>query len=90
MDDDDLASWLESARRAHEFAYAEVRRLLGAHELRPPIDRGSLTDRQRRALERWEAAEAEYDEVRRQWHSQRPYDKAPGPDDEERPAQPGG
>lgn len=88
MDDDDLESWLESARRAHEFAYSEVRRLLDSRLLQPPIDPSTLTEQQRRAVARWEAAEAEYDQVRRLWHSERPSGRKPRPDDQRPPAGP--
>ena len=84
--EDDLASELDAARRAHERAYSEVRRLIDARLLRPPIIESSLTERQREALATWEAAEVENDRARRRWHAERPDAHKPDPDDEQRPS----
>ncbi len=63
--EDQLAEALDAARTAHQVAYAEARRRVLDHVPQGAPDLASLTDEQRRVVERWQAAEAECDRLRR-------------------------
>jgi len=52
-------------RIAHQVAYAEARRRVLNHLPQGAPDLASLTGEQRRVVQRWQAAEAEYDRLRR-------------------------
>ncbi|MCY7364508.1 MAG: hypothetical protein LH469_04225 [Frankiaceae bacterium] len=63
--EDQLAEALDAARLAHQVAYAEARRQVLDHVPQGAPDLGSLTGEQRRVVQRWHAAEADYDRLRR-------------------------
>jgi len=67
--EDQLAEALDAARTAHQVAYAEARRVLN-HLPPGALDLASLTEEHRRVVQRWQAAEAEYDRLRRSAHVQ--------------------
>ncbi len=70
-DHDDLPDEaLDAARAAHQVAYAEARRRVLDHVPQGVPDLASLTDEQRRVVQRWQAAEAKYDRLRRSAHAQ--------------------
>lgn len=62
--DDELALALDAARAAHQLAYAEARRRVLDHWPPGASDLASLTNEQRLVVQRWQAAEAEYDRLR--------------------------
>ncbi len=62
--DDELALALDAARTAHQFAYAQARRRVLDHLPPGAPDMASLTDEKRLVVQRWQAAEAEYDRLR--------------------------
>ncbi len=68
--EDQLAEALDAARTAHQVAYAEARRRVLDHLPPGAPDLASLTDEQRRVIQRWQAAEAEYDRLRRSAYAQ--------------------
>lgn len=63
--EDQLAEALDAARIAHQVAYAEARRQVLNHLPQGAPDLASLTGEQRRVVQCWQAAEAEYDRLRR-------------------------
>ena len=68
--EDQLAEALDAARTAHQAAYAEARRRVLNHLPPGALDLASLTEEHRRVVQRWQAAEAEYDRLRRSAHGQ--------------------
>ncbi len=63
--EDQLAEALDSARIAHQVACPEARRRVLDHVPQGAPDLAELTGEQRRVVQRWQAAEAEYDRLRR-------------------------
>lgn len=62
--DDELTVALDAARLAHHVAYAEARWRVLDHLPPGPPDLASMEDGPRRVVQRWQAAEAEYDRLR--------------------------
>jgi hypothetical protein len=67
--DDDLAEALEAARTAHHLAYAEARRVLDQLPA-GGLDEASTDAERQGVVRRWQAAEAEYDRLRRRSYGQ--------------------
>ncbi len=65
-----LDAALDAARTAHHVAYAEARWRVLDHVPQGALNLALLTDEQRRVVQRWQAAEAEYDRLRRSAHGQ--------------------
>jgi len=68
--DEGLNEALDAARTAHQIAYAEARRRVLDHLPQGVPDLASLTGEHRRVVQRWQAAEAEYDRLRRSAYAQ--------------------
>ncbi len=68
--DEGLNEALDAARTARQVAYAEARRRVLDHLPPGAPDLASLTDEHRRVVQRWQAAEAKYDRLRRSAHAQ--------------------